>query len=164
MSRIKHPKCFMAILFVFTFVMILSGCNNKKKPLVVEPGVGIGEVKFGMTSQEAKKILGEPESDLGEKIIYSQLGLSITLSRGVVTLINCGGVGFDDSIKACNIQTTKGVGIYSSEENIIAVYGAPTKKTRMVLQDYVRFEYTELGATFLVHDSGGVHQMIFEAL
>ena len=65
--------------------------------------------------------------------------------------------------ETCNIQTKEGIGIYSLEENIIAAYGTPTKKSRMVLQNYMRLEYAELGATFLVNDNNGVNRMIFEA-
>ncbi|QXP59018.1 hypothetical protein [Olleya sp. HaHaR_3_96] len=58
----------------------------------IKPGIGVGELKFGMSKNDAKKILGEPDSsekysytntekDFTENWYYSDLGLNISFDE-----------------------------------------------------------------------------------
>jgi outer membrane lipoprotein-sorting protein len=108
-----------------------------RKDLTVKPGVGVGEVKFGMTREEVEKILGKPdtteEAPKGGAVTlnYYSCGLFISVgkARGV-GVISC----MARSIMLVRIndfpgKTDKGIALGASAADIIRAYGEPDSKT-----------------------------------
>ncbi|UCC23002.1 MAG: hypothetical protein JSW23_02725, partial [Planctomycetota bacterium] len=86
---------------------------NKGK-LVIEPGVDIGGVRFGMTAARMEEILGPAESRTGCAYYYFDSGFAvITASDGTVDLVLCGCLGNADSplVKNCEYRTSRDVGM-----------------------------------------------------
>lgn len=121
----------------------------------IQPGTGVGKVQFGMTLDNMKKILGEPDIDsTGISYVYADLGIEVVFRDDKVHSIYCvrhinGVPGF----KACTYQTKEGIGIDSSESDIITAYGEPTKRSRGALM------YKELGLRFEL-ENGQVEKII----
>jgi len=167
----KYQKTAIVILCAAALVFVLPACKRKTpaqdgedqtdilvskppvvehvgKSLVIKPNVGIGEVKFGMSLEKVKRILGEPASETPPILGYPHLGLTITLRDDTVLAIVCGDMTNKDSdlIKACRCRTEKGIGIGSTEAEIIAAYGEPTTKRGP------RLMYRQLNARFVLAD------------
>ena len=127
--------------------------------LVIEPRVGVGQVKFGATADQVEQSLGEPSSTVasGAILVYGNLGLTITFREGAVSAISCGDSKDKDAdaVKACRCRTKEGIGIGSTEEEIIAAYGQPARRRESQLI------YTALSARFVVVD-GKVIGMWFQ--
>ena len=141
-------------------VLILAGCSKKKyEPQLIEPGVGIGEVKFGMSVKEVKEILGKPDQESDYFLVFNRFGLSIETENGVVNGILC--MDATDSVpdmKACEARTKEGIGIGSTKEEVLAAYGEPT------LSEPLRLKYEQLGACFLLSEESKVNNMLFDEL
>ena len=150
--------------WVCCLVLILAGCSKKKnEPLVIEPGVGIGKVTFGMPSKDVRSVLGKPDfemrdAQMTESLVYNELGLSIYIFKGFVKGITCRGVSGDPEVKPCTARTSKGIGIGSTRKQIIEAYGEPTSDERNVLK------YESIGATFMVSEDGVTDTMLFGEL
>jgi len=77
-------------LFALILCGILVGCRKiSEEPMIIEPGVGVGRVKFGMPSKEVRKIFGKPDfemsdSQMTKSLVYNELGLSIYIFKGLV--------------------------------------------------------------------------------
>jgi hypothetical protein len=109
------------------FIGLAAGCSKQNAapspkpavPTLIEPGVGIGGVRGGMTAQEVIAELGEPAKTNGNRLVYSQWGLWVGLGKddGSVVNLQC-----RDSFAG---HTKEGIGIGSSQEEIIQAYGKP---------------------------------------
>ncbi|MHC4417945.1 MAG: hypothetical protein ACYSU6_05090 [Planctomycetota bacterium] len=119
------------------------------KTFVVEPLVGIDKVRFGMTVEEMKKILAEPQNTRGRD--------------NTVTMITCGDRRRADSplVKNCRCRTKKGIGIGSSKEDIIKAYGEPSL-TQPTRDNAVTLSYDQLNSDFMLRDDK-VTYMMFRA-
>jgi hypothetical protein len=103
--------------------------DRPKKALVVEPLVGIDKLRFGMTMEQMKEILGEPVRSRGIVHEYRDLGFAVlTIKDNTVTMIACGDRRSAASalIKNCTVRTKKGIGMGSSKEDVIKAYGQPS--------------------------------------
>ena len=136
------------------------------KTFVVEPLVGIDKVRFGMTVEQMKEILGEPQRSKGVLQEYRDFGFAImTLKNNTVTMIACGDRRRPDSplVKKCSVRTSKGIGMGSSEEDVISAYGQPSSTQQLPGQgNAVMFRYDQLSSEFLLMD-GKVVYMMFRA-
>ncbi len=136
------------------------------KTFVVEPLVGIDKVRFGMTVEQMKEILGEPQSSRGILQEYRDFGFAImALRNNTVTMIACGDRRRPDSplVKKCSVRTSKGIGMGSSEEDVISAYGQPSSTQQLPGQgNAVMFRYDQLSSEFLLMD-GKVTYMMFRA-
>lgn len=99
--------------------------------IVLKPGQGIGEVKFGMNRAEVIAILGEPESSMTSEYIldYPSWGLQLQLV-GHQQLGMLGIIKANSKSQHRNPfpgQTEEGIKIGSTREEIIAAYGQPEK-------------------------------------
>jgi hypothetical protein len=105
--------------------------SEKNGKFVIEPFVGMGKLHFGMSREEMIKILGEPQGTSNAPNIndYTKLGLTVVLRENVVWGIFCGDKSKPDSdlIKNCRCKTTKGIGMGSTKQQIVAAYGEPTR-------------------------------------
>jgi len=161
MSHDKYCKVVSLTHYALIFVFFLSGCKKQdKEPLLIEPGVGIGRVTFGMPGKEVHRLLGKPDfemrdAQMTESLVYNELGLSIYIFKGSVEGMTCRGVSGDPEVKPCTARTSKGIGIGSTREQIIEAYGEPTSDERNVLK------YESIGATFMVLEDGVTNTMLF---
>ena len=145
--------------WVCCLVLILAGCSKKKnEPLVIEPGMGIGKVIFGMPAKDVQRVLGKPDYTDENSVSYDGLGLSIYIFRGFVKGITCIGVSGDPDVKPCTARTSKGIGIGSTRKQIIETYGEPTSDERNIIK------YESIGATFMVSEDGVTDTMLFGEL
>ncbi len=171
----EYNRSVILILSAVWLAFVLGGCRKKapapssptgngepaggEASLVIEPRVGVGQVKFGATADQVKQSLGEPSSTAasGAILVYENLGLTITLREGAVTAISCGDPRDKDAdaVKACRCRTKEGIGIGSTEEEIIAAYGQPAGRRESQLI------YSALSTRFVVVD-GKVIGMWFQ--
>ena len=102
--------------------------NHSK--FLIEPLVGMGKLHFGMSREEMIKILGQPHGiNMPNINDYTEFGLTVVMRENVVWGIFCGDKSKLDSelIKNCKCKTTRGIGMGSTKQQIIAAYGEPTR-------------------------------------
>ena len=140
--------------------------DRPKKALVVEPLVGIDKVRFGMTIEQMKNILGEPVRSRGIVHEYRDLGFAIlAIKDSTVTIIACGDRRRADSplVKNCRVRTKKGIGMGSSKEAVIKAYGQPSSTQAVPGDDSaVTLRYDQLNSEFQLRN-GKVTHMMFRA-
>ncbi|MBW8017798.1 MAG: hypothetical protein FVQ82_16620 [Planctomycetes bacterium] len=113
-----------------------QGGDVSSEYLLIRPGIGVGKIKFGMTVKQMKDILGKPDvAATGVSYIYSSLGIEIVArDEVVVSDIYCGNPhGKTEPLvkameKACKFKTAEGLGIGSTESEIVEVFGEPSKR------------------------------------
>lgn len=113
------------------------------------PGIGVGKVRFGMSFTELKDVLGKPDFDVkGFAHAYSDLGIQVLIRDDIVISVICR-QHFPNApeFKSCEYQTAEGIGIGSTESDILAAYNEPSRRRNG------RLTYRELGLVFeLVND------------
>jgi hypothetical protein len=132
------------------------------KTLVVEPLVGIDKVRFGMTVEEMKQVLGEPQRSRVPLHEYRDFGFAIFAINNAVTMIACGSRRSSDSplIKNCKVRTSKGIGMGSGKEDVISSYGQPSSTQQLPgVSNAVSLKYDQLGSEFLLMDDKVVYMM-----
>jgi hypothetical protein len=152
--------------------LILASCSDKSglrqsgqqatsEPIVIEPNVGVGNVRAGMRVQQMVAQLGEPQRRTANALEYTRLGFAVLPdSNGVVKVVMCGDVtGINGPlVKAFAGRTKEGIGMHSTREDVVKAYGEPTEneKFRGGLES---LKYQPLGITFTL-EGGKVHHMI----
>ena len=131
---------------------------------IIEPTVDIGGVRFGMTADRMKEILGPPDNKTGCAYQYFNCGfVIITAADDTVDTVICGTLYAPDSplIKNCKYRTSRNIGMGSSKQDIISAYGQPSS-TRQHLDgsNSVTLEYEHISAKFTLTDDKVVH-MVF---
>jgi hypothetical protein len=107
--------------------------------LFIRPGIGVGKIQFGMTVQQMKDILGEPDVTplTGDKShMYMALGIEIvTRDEATISTVICGNPSgmkeppeFKAMEEACKFKTVEGIGIGSSEDQLLKAFGQPTER------------------------------------
>lgn len=163
----KRPSVCLDILLVLVLVAMGSGCaedevepeaEETSTPVQVsddgkqvetqagiQPGTGVADVRFGMTVQEMKETLGEPDIDAtGISYVYADRGIEVVFRDGLVHSIYC--VDHIDNapeVKTCTYRTPEGIGVGSTESEILSAYGQPFKRTQdalMYKEQGLRFE------------------------
>ncbi len=132
--------------------------------LIIEPTVDIGGVRFGMTAEQMKEILGPPDNTTGCAYQYFNGGFAIiTASDNTVDTVICGALYAPDLIKNCKYRTSKDIGMGSGKQDIISAYGQPSS-TRQHLDgsNSVTLEYENIFSKFTLTDDKVV-QMIFRS-
>lgn len=128
---------------------------------VIEPLVGMGEVRFGMTIEQVKGIFGEPQRMTGRACEYLDYGFAIVPGRdGTVYSIMCGDAGVPDSplIKKCRCRTDKGIGMGSNMLDIMSAYGRPSSTKRQP-GNVVELKYNWINSQLSLRDNKVVHMM-----
>ena len=121
---------------------------NEKETLI-NPGVGVGDIRLGMAVDKMKEILGEPDYITSINLVYSSLGINVIARDGKnIESIMCGDAVSKNSpfVKACKYRTKEGIGMRTSEEEIISVYGKPTIRRKGMLH------YKDRGILFILVD------------
>ena len=119
---------------------------------IVRPGVGMGELHFGDPSDKVTKILGKPDFMIGEGL-YQYTGLVVVAREGKVYSFQGGDANGPGTRHAqqCRLRTADGVGMGSSEQEIVEVYGEPTRRT--IQQGDVHIGYRSKGMGFILRDN-----------
>ena len=120
--------------------------------LLILPRIGVGKIKFGMTVQQMKDELGEPDiAATGISYMYKSLGMELVAKDNEsISAILCGNSSnkqepmFKAMEKAFKLKTTEGIGIGSTEAQIIKAFGQPTKHTEddKLLYKDIRVSFT----------------------
>jgi len=130
------------------------------KAFVIEPLVGIDKVRFDMTVEQMKQILGEPVQIRGPVHEYLDSGFAIFAMNDAVTMIVCGDRRSADSslIRNCKSRTKKGIGMGSSKDDIVKAYGEPSS-TKQMPGNAVTLRYNQLHSEFLLRDDKVTYMM-----
>ena len=123
------------------------------KVYIVEPLVGIDKVAFGMTVDQMKDALGEPQRIRDPWQEYSDDGFAIFAMNAGVEMIVCGHRLDPDAgrVKNCKVRTKKGIGIGSASNDIIEAYGAPDLTERLN-SGAIKLRYGSLRSEFILMD------------
>jgi hypothetical protein len=175
----KNFNHFLTLSFVLLVLVAVDGCKNKDQDSkkksgnaltttatsepcwIVEPGKGMGDIKFGMTMKELKEAIGKPERTMGGAFEYPSKGFAVLAGKdGKVASIMCGDMSGKSSplVDACICRTTKGIGMGSSEKQITAAYG-PSPSVQQG-KDRKIMAYPSLDTMFTLKDDKVIH-MIF---
>ena len=142
-------------------IPVQPGRTIPPKLLVINPLVGMGEVSFGMTIEQARQILGEPQRMTGRACEYLDSGFTIVPGRdGTVAAIMCGDASLPDSplIKNCKCRTDEGVGMGSSRQDVVSAYGRPSSVEEFIgMGNLVMLKYDNINAGFVLRDDKLVH-------
>jgi hypothetical protein len=139
------------LIILFLLPILAAGCSTKSGPKgsgsaeapeiaavtltagLVEPGIGIKEVKLGATKAEVESSLGVPSGqDRNEFVegqtylLYHAKGIELTLQDGKVQVITLHAKAGDWS--AYIGGTAKGAGVGKTSEEIVAALGAPSEE------------------------------------
>jgi hypothetical protein len=122
---------------------------------LIQPGTGVGSVRFGMTVEEMKETLGEPDIDAtGISYMYAAEGIEVVFRDGKVHSIHCvDHIANAPEVRTCQYRTSEGIGIGSTESEVVSAYGEPGKRTPDALM------YNDLGLR-LELDNGQVHKIV----
>jgi outer membrane lipoprotein-sorting protein len=120
------------------FKLRIEGTSEPLKPTndqaklapIVTPGVGIGDVKFGMSQKEVIEKLGQPDKIDRTSLDYSSRGYGILVSpqRGVVQIHCFSQASFAVKVKDFAGKTKEGIAMGASSADIIKAYGEPDSK------------------------------------
>jgi hypothetical protein len=155
----KNKREILSLAMGTLCLVTLIGCNNKSDEeasageLIIEPLVGIGPVKFGMSKEEVIKHFGPPDKVFadGTKLNYvSSRGLSFTIDSELgLQEIGCWSEGMLPSRVTTFIGKTKeGIGIGASEEEIVAAYGQPDRTSTSSNGVIQNLHYDKISAKF----------------
>jgi hypothetical protein len=131
--------------------------------LTIVPGIGIGEVKFGMSREQIVAILGEPEFTMyDEYLCYASKGLQLVLKGpgpGTLGMIIANpGDAISLTRNEFPGQTNKGIRMGSSKEQVRDAYGEPDPPLPSDKKDHPVARYSKLGLMFGFAD-GKVQQI-----
>jgi hypothetical protein len=156
----------MAWLMIGTF---FTGCSPTEKepqsaslePPLIVPRTSVGQIKAGMTLDDIVRALGEPQRRTANALEYTRLGFAVMPDPDkVVQVIMCGDVtGINGPlVKAFTARTREGIGMLSTAEDLLKVYGPPSS-SQSFLGARESKVYDALGITFSL-EAGKVHHMI----
>jgi len=116
--------------------------------MLIKPGESVGDIRFGMTLEDVHNILGTPDFAVPGSMVYTRLGVAFRSKENIVNTIICGHSTDRTSplIAACKFRTDRGVGMGSTEVEIVAAYGQPTMTSQSKLI------YKELSMVFTLAD------------
>ncbi len=138
MNTVKKSLSLLALLGALSLV---ASCSRSAPSVSMKiiPGIGVGPIKFGMTMDEVKKTLGQPDPVAGKPLQYLSLGLSVIPSSkdGTVGAIMMGDTGGGQLVERFKGVTTNGIGMKSTRQEIVAAFGQPesAKSTEDGLED-----------------------------
>lgn len=117
--------------------------------VLIVPGMSVGKVRKGMTTNEVEAVLGKPDKWQGKIMVYDKnLGMSVGQTKLGVMVVMCGDSLLKyPGVKKFKGRTKEGIGMESSREDVIKAFGQPTTaKPWNAGQE--QLEYKGLGLTF----------------
>jgi len=156
-------------LFLAAASLLIPACSNdepakpatENPPMLIQPGVSVGKVRAGMTVDEVRRQLGDPQRSTPNALEYTRLGFAVMPgSDGIVQVVMCGDVTGNSGplVKRFTGRTKEGIGLGSTREDLIKTYGEASKDERFPgARESLKYE--QLGITFSL-EAGKVHHMI----
>ena len=154
-------KCEILLFCLGTLCIVaLISCSKKAdeealvEELIIEPLVGIGPVKFGMSKDEVIEHFGQPdrvhEGEVTKLSYVPSRGLSFAIHAELgMQEIGCWSEGMLPSrITTFAGKTKEGIGIGASEEEIVAAYGQPDRTSTGSGSVIKNLHYDKLSAKF----------------
>jgi outer membrane lipoprotein-sorting protein len=146
---------------------LASSDPNATTGFRIEPGIGIGDIRFGMTQEQVVEALGRPDKiwDYPEHrevtLVYRPRGLEISVREdGGVIAFECSAECFAPGARPFAGHTTTGIGMGSSWQEIRDAYGEPDQKTgENANGDPFSIFYDSLGLEFNIRKHG-VYRMV----
>jgi len=119
---------------------------------VVRPGVGMGDLLLGDADSSIVEVLGDPDFKMGDQI-YQYAGFAVIAREGKVYSFQCGDAKGPGSRhwEECPCRTEEGIGIGSSEQDILEAYGEPNM--RPPSQDKTVLFYRSTGTSFMLREN-----------
>ena len=125
------PKNLYLLILLLVVLSTVASCSRRSTPsaptasMEIVPETGVGPIKFGMTMDEVKSALGQPDPAPGKPLQYSSLGLAVIprTRDGKVGAIMMGDSGGGQLVERFKGVTTKGIGMKSTRQEIVAAYG-----------------------------------------
>jgi outer membrane protein assembly factor BamE (lipoprotein component of BamABCDE complex) len=157
--------------FAAALILISAGCSedqviisdpeDTREAGLIEPGKAVGGIRIGMTVRDVIEAFGEPDRRTSNALEYLKRGFAVMPdAQGVVRVVMCGdvtGLG-GPLVKRFAARTTSGIGMGSTREEVLRVFGQPTvEETHMGSRESL--DYRELGVTFSI-EQGKVHHII----
>lgn len=166
MVRKKCKKTVVSILCAVTVLFILNSCSKKTpeptneketttisiEPLVIEPGVGVGPIKLGMSKDEVINHFGSPDETktfpggIVRLNYISSKGINFGLDSEVgLNYIHCYSnedPDYSDRITDFPNTTKEGLVMGSNRDQIITTYG--TQDNEDSKGDYTILDYYDL--------------------
>jgi hypothetical protein len=166
MYRLRNPHLALGVV---ALILGAAGCSKNSSdqasatntPVVIEPNVGVGKIRAGMTTQQVITELGQPQRKTAHALEYTRLGLAVLPdTNGVVQTVMCGDVtGLRGRlVKAFTGRTREGIGMTSTREEVIKALGEPSSSQRFA-GALESMHYDALGLT-LTLEAGKVHHLI----
>lgn len=152
----------------------LVGCGkkaDKDKPrdeLIIEPLVGIGPVRFGMSKDEVIKHFGQPDEISGKAtelnyVASIGLGFTVPVELGMQR-IKCWSDNWPTTLPFAVTtfagRTKEGIAMGATREQIVAAYGQPDRQDSK--GDFENLHYDKLRTKFTLV-RGKLAAMILEA-
>ncbi len=155
-------------------LVVLTGCRKKTTEeelpdeLTIEPLVGIGPVRFGMSKDEVMEHFGQPDRIFEGKVTKLNYVPSRGLSFVVDTELGMNEIGcWSDGMLPSRIttfsgRTKEGIGIGATQEEIVAAYGQPDRTSTRSGVPFESLHYDKLQAKFTLNE-GRLMSMILNA-
>jgi hypothetical protein len=131
-------------------------------PMLIVPGVSVGDIHKGMTTNEVEAVLGKPDKWQGQVMIYDhKLGMSVIESQTKgVTVVFCGDSMLRyPGVKAFKGRTKEGIGMESSRAAVIQAFGQPTS-AQPWNGGQEQLVYKKLGLTFTLESDKVIHIIV----
>ena len=161
----KTEKEIFLLSLLMVSLLALVSCAKKvdedesRDELIIEPLVGIGSVQFGTSVIELIEHFGQPDKVMAEgtKLNYvSSKGLGFTVDSELgLQMIQCWSDNLPKelpfAVTTFTGRTKEGIGIGSTREQIVAVYGQPDRKGDDSNKDVIQnLDYDKLRIKFLI--------------
>lgn len=170
----KTKRNILLLSLLILSLVAWMGCGKKageeepREELIIEPLVGIGPVRFGMSKDQIIDHFGQPdqifEGQVTKLHYVPSRGLNFAVDGELgLQEIGCWSEGMLPSrVTTFAGKTKEGIGIGASEQEIVAAYGQPDRTStdsRGVIQN---LHYDKLNAKFSLKEDK-LMSMVFEA-
>jgi hypothetical protein len=140
--------------------------TQEASSLILKPGIGIGELKFGDSKDRVIALLGTPEKEqqVGDIVELSYpskgLGVGVVQSRGLPGVTSIGAMTKKSAgpfaMNDFPGKTDKGIAMGATAEQVLAAYGAPSSQIAQekapIPQSPSVMSYDKLGLIFTLRD------------
>lgn len=139
-----------------------SKTSQSEGPVLIVPGVSVGKVRKGMTTNEVEAVLGKPDKWQGKMMVYDQqLGMSVGQGKAGVLVVFCGDSMLNyPGVEKFKGRTKEGIGMKSSRGEVIKAFGQPTTAQPWGTGQE-QLEYKTLGLTFTL-EAGKVMNILVD--
>ncbi|MEN6627382.1 MAG: hypothetical protein ABFD69_14250 [Candidatus Sumerlaeia bacterium] len=131
--------------------------------LVITPLVGVGAIKFGMSTDQVIEVLGQPERmTVPMHLEYMSKGIAIMAPGDSPDTYAVSGLMFSDLFipesspdKVCKYKTADGIGTGSTLEDLQKAFGKPSRVQKVGPR--LQVDYEAIGASFMLEKNRVIH-------